>query len=82
MPRRTAAHAEAMRGRILDGARRAFVGAGYRGASVPEIAREAGVSVGLIYRYFPSRDELLTALDFVIANNYPARGEYTGALDG
>ena len=28
----------------------------------------------------PNFGELLSALDFVIANNYPARGEYTGAV--
>ena len=62
MPRRTAAHAEAMRERILEGARLAFVAGGYRGTSVPAIAREAGVSVGLIYRYFPSKEELFLEL--------------------
>ena len=30
----------------------------------------------------PNFGELLGALDFVIANTYPARGEYTGALEG
>jgi AcrR family transcriptional regulator len=62
MPRRTAAHAEAMRERILEGARLAFVAGGYRGTSVPAIAHEAGVSVGLIYRYFPSKEELFLEL--------------------
>jgi AcrR family transcriptional regulator len=47
-----------MRAQILDGARRAFVAGGFRGTSVPSIAAEAGVSVGLIYRYFPSKEEL------------------------
>jgi len=28
----------------------------------------------------PNFGELLSALDFVIANNYPARGEYTGTV--
>jgi hypothetical protein len=28
----------------------------------------------------PNFSEMLQALDFVIKNNYPARGEYTGAL--
>jgi AcrR family transcriptional regulator len=62
MPRRTAAHAEAMRERILEGGRRAFVAGGFRGTSVPSIAAEAGVSVGLIYRYFPSKEELFLEL--------------------
>jgi hypothetical protein len=28
----------------------------------------------------PNFNDLLGALDFVIANNYPARGEFTGAV--
>ena len=28
----------------------------------------------------PHFNELVAALDFAIANNYPARGEYTGAV--
>ena len=62
MPKRTAAHAEAVRERILEGGRRAFIGGGFRGTSVPSIAAEAGVSVGLIYRYFPSKEELFLEL--------------------
>jgi AcrR family transcriptional regulator len=63
IPRTTpAAHAAAMREQILDGASRAFAGSGFRGASVPAIAAEAGVSVGLIYRYFPSKEELFLAV--------------------
>lgn len=62
MPRRPAAHTEAMRERILEGGRRAFIAGGFRGTSVPSIAAEAGVSVGLIYRYFPSKEELFLEL--------------------
>jgi AcrR family transcriptional regulator len=62
MPKRPAAHAEAMRERILEGGRRAFMAGGFRGTSVPSIAAEAGVSVGLIYRYFPSKEELFLEL--------------------
>jgi AcrR family transcriptional regulator len=62
MPRRGAAHAEEMRERILEGGRRAFITGGFRGTSVPSIAAEAGVSVGLIYRYFPSKEELFLEL--------------------
>ena len=62
MPRRAPAHAEAMRERILEGGRRAFNAGGFRGTSVPAIAAEAGVSVGLIYRYFASKEELFLEL--------------------
>ena len=62
MPKRPAEHAEVMRERILEGGRRAFIAGGFRGTSVPSIAAEAGVSVGLIYRYFPSKEELFLEL--------------------
>ena len=62
MPRRPAAHTKAMRERILEGGRRAFIAGGFRGTSVTSIAEEAGVSVGLIYRYFASKEELFLEL--------------------
>jgi AcrR family transcriptional regulator len=63
LPRSTpAAHAAAMREQILDGASRAFAASGFRATSVPAIAAEAGISVGLIYRYFPSKEELFLAV--------------------
>ncbi|HVA22689.1 MAG TPA: helix-turn-helix domain-containing protein [Candidatus Micrarchaeia archaeon] len=48
--------------RILDGAQRAFAATGYHGTTVPAIAAAAGVSVGLIYRYFTSKAELFLAI--------------------
>jgi AcrR family transcriptional regulator len=51
-----------MRGRILEGAGRAFAASGFHGTAMPAIAREAGISVGLIYRYFPSKEELFLAV--------------------
>jgi AcrR family transcriptional regulator len=62
MPRTTEQHAAQMRRRILEGAERAFQATGYRSASVPDIAAEADVSVGLIYRYFESKQELFLAV--------------------
>ncbi len=61
-PRETPAeHAAAVRERILEGAGRAFAADGFR-ANMPAIAAEAGVSVGLIYRYFASKEELFLAV--------------------
>lgn len=62
MPRATAAHATEMRQRIMDGAHRAMLSGGYRGTTMPSIAAEAGVSVGLLYRYFESKEELYLAM--------------------
>ena len=62
MPRSSAAHASEMRERILDGAHRAMLAGGYRGTTMPAIAAEADVSVGLLYRYFDSKEELYLAM--------------------
>jgi AcrR family transcriptional regulator len=62
MPRTTAAHATEMRQRILDGAHRAMLSGGYRGTTMPAIAAVADVSVGLLYRYFDSKEELYLAM--------------------
>ncbi|HYM53528.1 MAG TPA: helix-turn-helix domain-containing protein, partial [Candidatus Dormibacteraeota bacterium] len=57
-----AIHAAQMRERIMAGAQHAFAESGYRATSVPAIAAEAGVSVGLIYRYFSSKEELFLSV--------------------
>ena len=40
---------------VLDGARIVFMRDGYEGASVDDIAREAGVSKATLYAYFPDK---------------------------
>jgi AcrR family transcriptional regulator len=62
MPRTSAAHASEMRERILEGAHRAMLAGSYRGTTMPAIAAEADVSVGLLYRYFESKEELYLAM--------------------
>lgn len=62
MPRTDPAHAAEMRRRILDGAQRVMHAEGYRATTMPAIASEADVSVGLLYRYFESKEELLLAM--------------------
>ena len=47
---------------IMEAALNVFSRRGYAGATMPEIAREAGVAVGTIYNYFPSKRELLVAI--------------------
>jgi AcrR family transcriptional regulator len=53
--------AQSMR-RLLAAARTTFVRLGYDRATTRDIAREAGVAHGLLYNYFPSKDELLVAV--------------------
>ena len=53
--------AESVR-RLLAAARATFVRLGYDGATIRDIAQEAGVAQGLLYNYFPSKDDLLRAV--------------------
>jgi AcrR family transcriptional regulator len=47
---------------ILASARLAFVEKGFDGASMQDVARRAGMSVGNFYRYFPSKAAIVEAL--------------------
>jgi AcrR family transcriptional regulator len=54
------------RGQIMDAAMAVFSREGYDGATIANVAAEAGVAVGTVYNYFPSKRELLVE----IAENY------------
>ncbi|MGV8941360.1 MAG: TetR/AcrR family transcriptional regulator [Lysobacter sp.] len=56
------ARAEAQRERILDAAQKCFVQHGFHGASMANIAETAGMSAGLIYRYFAGKSEIILAI--------------------
>jgi AcrR family transcriptional regulator len=47
---------------ILTSVRAAFVAKGFDGASMQDLARAAGMSVGNFYRYFPSKAAIITSL--------------------
>ena len=47
---------------VIDGARAVFLREGYEGASVDEIARDAGVSKATLYSYFPDKQHLFLAV--------------------
>jgi len=47
---------------ILDAAKRVFAEKGFDGASMQDIAREAGMSAGNFYRYFGSKNALVEAM--------------------
>src|ERR1700733_15097276 len=57
---------------IKEGARRQLAAAGADGISLRAVARGLGMASSALYRYFPSRDDLLTAL---IIDAYNAVGE-------
>src|SRR5687767_1375689 len=56
------ARSKAMVDAILDAAARVFVEDGLEAATTNRIAREAGVSVGSLYQYFPSKQAVLVEL--------------------
>src|SRR5436309_10224776 len=51
------------RTRILDGLVQVMARNGIAELSIPLIAKEAGVSIPSVYRYFPTKRHLITALD-------------------
>ena len=61
MARVTEEHVEARRRSILEAAARVFGECGVKSATMADIATEAGISAGAIYRYFPSKQDLAHA---------------------
>jgi len=53
---------QSARSRIMDAAMEIFAQEGFHPASIGRIARKAGVSKGLMYNYFKSKEELLRAI--------------------
>ncbi len=62
MTRVTQQHVDARRDAILHSATQLFARKGISGATMQEIANEADLSAGAIYRYFSSKEELLRAV--------------------
>jgi AcrR family transcriptional regulator len=56
------ARAAHQRERILDAAERCFIDAGFHAAGMARVAETAGVSAGLIYRYFDSKASIVQAI--------------------
>ncbi len=63
---------------IAEVARRHLASDGAAALSLRAVAREMGMASSAVYRYFPSRDELLTAL---IIDAYNAMGEAVESAD-
>ncbi len=55
-------HADIRSAGILESVRQAFLDKGFDGASMQDLARAAGMSVGNFYRYFPSKAAIIQAL--------------------
>jgi TetR/AcrR family transcriptional repressor of uid operon len=53
---------EERRDHIVASAERAFVRLGFHAATMQQVAEEAGMSAGNLYRYFPSKEAIVEAL--------------------
>jgi len=62
MAKVTEAHIEARKNQIILAAWDCFARKGYYQTKMQDIAREAGISAGAIYRYYPSKEALLKAI--------------------
>lgn len=62
MPKVTPAHEQERRKQILASALACFARQGYRSTTMDDIARESRLSIGAIYSYFPSKEELFLGL--------------------
>ena len=58
MPKVTAAHEQAVRKRIVDAAIQVFGEMGYQRATVQDVVRVSGLSVGAVYTHFKGKEEL------------------------
>lgn len=72
----------ARREEILDAARRVFASRGFRGTTIADIAEDAGIALGTIYLYFPSKEDVYAALrqrlmDLIAAASSPSGGPTT-----
>ena len=62
MPRVSAAYRQGQRHAILDATEACLDGRGIADVRIDDIAAEAGLSVGAVYRYFASKDEIIAAV--------------------
>ncbi len=62
MPKISLAHEQQRREQILQAAMACFARQGYHATSMDDVVRQSGLSVGAIYSYFPSKEELFLSL--------------------
>lgn len=66
-------HGTVTRERLYATAMRLISARGYEATTLREIAKEAGVSVGLLYRYYPSKQAVVLALYEALSSDFAAR---------
>jgi AcrR family transcriptional regulator len=62
MPRVSQQYRDARRREILEAAGRCFAENGFHSTSMQDFFAASGLTAGLVYRYFPSKDELIATL--------------------
>jgi len=62
VPRVSVEHGEQIRSRIVESALGVVRQLGYNDATIQDVVRESGLSVGAIYTYFAGKDELFAAV--------------------
>jgi AcrR family transcriptional regulator len=61
MPKMSEKYLELRRSRILDAAVACFGRKGFHATTISDICREAGISHGAVYRYFPGKEKIIEA---------------------
>jgi AcrR family transcriptional regulator len=62
LPKISPAHEQKRRDQILEAAMQQFSVKGYRATSMEDIVQASGLSVGALYTYYPSKEDLFLAL--------------------
>jgi AcrR family transcriptional regulator len=79
---------EARRTQVLEAAKACFARSGFHQASMDDICRAAGLSMGAVYRYFPRKEAIIDALaridlerDLAIIRSLSSEGSARAALE-
>ncbi|WP_071392873.1 TetR/AcrR family transcriptional regulator [Bacillus tuaregi] len=62
--------AEDKRQKLIDAAYKVFSRNGFNNSSIKDVAKEAGITPGLVHYYFKSKEELLLSIQGHIQNQY------------
>ena len=76
MPKVSAAHLAARRQQIADAAARLFAERGFARTTMADVVSASGLSMGAVYRYFPSKNDLVLAV--VARRDGPVDGQFPG----
>src|SRR4029078_4037793 len=83
MPRVSQEHEQAVRDRIVRAALQVFAERGFHRATMQDIVRASGLSVGAIYTYFRSKSDLILAgCDLITDQELAQLGERLASVTG